>query len=66
MSDGALAGQGCSGSNRALHIPHIREINPVLRRQIKANALRGVDGVVDGLDSLQSQEQARDHGQWLS
>lgn len=22
--------------------------------------------VVDGLDSLESQEQARDHGQWLS
>lgn len=66
MSDGGPAGQGCSGSNRALHIPHIREINPVLWRQIKANALRGVDGVVDGLDSLRSQEQARDHGQWLS
>jgi hypothetical protein len=65
MSDGALAGQGCSGSNRALHIPHIREINPVLWQSRPMRCAESMV-VVDGLDSLESQEQARDHGQWLS
>lgn len=35
---------------------------------VKSRPMRCAESmvVVDGLDSLESQEQARDHGQWLS